>query len=141
MEDNWTDGHDAMLESVHLVQKGEAERAFNVLDGALGQATEANHVTWIRILCRHAAVVAHAAGDRGREIRYTEKALPYARDSKDYPFAIYNLAQLFLRDGQADLAKQYAIKAYELSTTAGTDTNHELAVALLKQWPEIGQNR
>ena len=138
MEDNWERGHHVMLESLHLVQSGEREQAFNVLDSALEQATEENHVTWIGILCRHAAVVAHAAGDRRREIRYTEKALPFA---KDYPFAIYNFAQLLLRDGQVDLAKRYATKAYELSTTGETDADRDLVAALLKQWPEIADNR
>jgi hypothetical protein len=62
------------------------------------------------------ADVAHIAGDRRREIRYTENALPYAND---YSFAIYNFAQLLLRDGQADLAKRYATKAYELKHHRG----------------------
>jgi tetratricopeptide (TPR) repeat protein len=107
------DKRDVMVESLHLVQRGESEQAFNMLDNALEHATNENHVTWIRTLCRHAALVAHIAGDRRREIRYTESALPYAND---YSFAIYNFAQLLLRDGQADLAKRYATKAYELST-------------------------
>jgi tetratricopeptide (TPR) repeat protein len=138
MEDNWERGHNVMLETLHLVQRGEAEQAFKVLDSALEQATEEGHVTWVTILCRHAAIVAHAAGDRRREINYTEKALSY---TKDYPFAIYNFAQLLLRDGQADLAKRYATKAYELSTTGATDANRDLTAALLKQWPEIAENR
>jgi hypothetical protein len=132
------DKHDVMVESLHLVQRGESEQAFNMLDSALEQATEENHVAWIRTLCRHAAVVAHIAGDRRREIRYTENALPYAND---YSFAIYNFAQLLLRDGQADLAKRYATTAYELSTTGGTVADRDLAAALLKQWPEIAENR
>ena len=138
MEDNWEHGHHVMLESPHLIQRGEREQAFNKLDSALEQATAENHVTWFRILCRHAAVVAHIAGDRRREIRYTEKALPYAND---YSFAIYNFAQLLLRDGQADLAKRYATKAYELNTTGGAVADSDLAAALLKQWPEIAENR
>jgi tetratricopeptide (TPR) repeat protein len=130
--------HDVIVESLHLVQKGESEQALNMLDNALEQATEENHVKWIRTLCRHAALVAHIAGDRRREIRYTENALPYAND---YSFAIYNFAQLLLRDGQADLAKQWATKAYELSATGETVADRDLAAALLKQWPEIAENR
>ena len=129
------DKRDVMVESLHLVQRGESEQAFNMLDSALEKATEENG---IRTLCRHAALVAHIAGDRRREIRYTESALPYAND---YSFAIYNFAQLLLRDGQADLAKRYATKAYELSATGETVADRDLAAALLKQWPEIAENR
>jgi hypothetical protein len=121
-----------------LCKRGEAAQAFNMLDSGLQQATAENHVTWIRILCRHAAVVARIARDGRRQIRYTEKALPYATD---YSFALYNFAQLLLSYGQADPAKGYATKAYELSTTAGTDADRDLAAAILKQWPEIAENR
>ena len=93
---------------------------------------------WIETLCRHGAAVAQIAGDRRREIRYAEKALPYA---KDYSFAIYNFAQLLLRHGQAGRAKQYATQAYELSTTGETVADRDLAAALLKQWPDIAGDR
>jgi tetratricopeptide (TPR) repeat protein len=132
------DKHYVIMESLRLVERREAEQAFNMLDSALAQATEENHVAWIKILCRHGAAVAQIAGDRRREIRYTEKALPYA---KDYSFAIYNFAQLLLRDGQTGLAKQYATQAYELSTRGETIADRDLAAALLKQWPEIVENR
>jgi hypothetical protein len=138
MEEKREHGHDVMLKSLDLVRKGKAEQAFNLLDSALQEATEKSRVIWIRMFCRHTAVVAHIAGDCSREIRYTEKALPYV---KDYSFAIYNFAQLLLRNGQADLAKRYAAKAYELSTTGGTDADRDLATALLKQWPDIAENR
>jgi hypothetical protein len=134
MEDN----DHVMMESLHLVQKGEGAQAFSMLDSALEQATAENHVTWIRILCSHAAVVARIARGGRRQIRYTEKALPYA---VDYSFALYNFAQLLLSDGQAGPAKGYATKAYELTTTAGRDADPDLAAAILKQWPEIAENR
>ena len=60
---------------------------------------------WIKIICRHATVLAHFMGDRSREIQYTERALPYA---KDYRFAVYNFARLLLMDGQVGLAERRA---------------------------------
>jgi hypothetical protein len=47
----------------------------------------------------------------------------------------------YCENGQADLAKRYAAKAYELSTAGGTDADRDLATALLKQWPDIAENR
>jgi predicted Abi (CAAX) family protease len=63
---------------------------------------------------------------------------PYA---KDYSFAIYNFAQLLLRNGQTCVAKRYATQAYELSTRRETLADRDLAAALLKEWPEIVENR
>lgn len=126
-----------MQQSVELAKTGEIEQALGVLDGALAQATEENRGQWIKILCRHAAVLAHFAGDRRREIQYTERALPYA---KDYRFAVYNFAQMLLMDGQAGLAERYATEAYELSMAEGTEADRDLAAAILKQWPKIAES-
>jgi tetratricopeptide (TPR) repeat protein len=138
MEGLWERGRQAMQQSLELAGTGKHDQALSLLDGALAQATEENRGMWVAILCRHAAVFAHAIGDRHREIRYAEEALPYA---KDYRFAIYNFAQLLLRDGQVDLAQKYASEAYSLSIAEGTDADRDLAAAILKQWPDIAENR
>jgi tetratricopeptide (TPR) repeat protein len=127
-----------MQRSVELAKTGEIEQAMGALDGALAQATQDNRGIWIKIICRHAAVLAHAIGDRRREIQYTEQALPYARD---YRFAVYNFAQLLLIDGQVGRAERYATEAYELSVAEGTEADRDLAAAILKQWPNIAENR
>ena len=90
------------------------------------------------MFCRHAAVVAHIAGDCRREIRYREKALPYVKIIHSRSIISLNC---YCENGQADLAKRYAAKAYELSTAGGTDADRDLATALLKQWPDIAENR
>ena len=138
MEGPWERGRQAMQQSVDLAKTGEIEQALGVLDSALSQATQENRGIWIKMICRHAAVLAHAMGDSRREIRYTEQALPYA---KDYRFAVYNFAQLLLLDGQAGLAERYATEAYELSIAEGTEADRDLAAAILKQWPNIAENR
>jgi hypothetical protein len=89
---------------------------------------------WVRTLCKHAPVLAKATGDRGREIRYVKQALPYAKDRQ---FALYNLAELLLRDGQTSAAKKYAAEAYQLSSAEGTTDSRELATAILRLWPSL----
>jgi tetratricopeptide (TPR) repeat protein len=138
VEGPWERGRQAMQRSVELAKTGEIEQALGALDGALAQATQDNRGIWIKIICRHAAVLAHAIGDRRREIQYTEQALPYARD---YRFAVYNFAQLLLIDGQVGRAERYATEAYELSVAEGTEADRDLAAAILKQWPNIAENR
>ncbi len=137
MEGPWERGRLAMQQSVELAKTGEIEQALGLLDSTLAEATQENRSKWIKIICRHAAVLAHFMGDRRREIRYTEQALPYA---KDYRFAVYNFAQLLLMDGQVGLAKRYATEAYELSIAEGTEADRDLAAAILKQWPNIAEN-
>jgi hypothetical protein len=127
-----------MQHSVDLAKTGEVEQALSVLDSALAQATQEDRGKWIKILCRHAAALARFTGDRRREIQYTERALPYARD---YRFAVYNFAQLLVTDGQVGLAERYATEAYKLSIAEGTEADRDLAAAILKQWPDIAQSR
>jgi hypothetical protein len=76
--------------------------------------------------------------NRGREIEYTKQALPHA---VDYRFAAYNFAQLLLRDRQLNPARRYARDAYELCTTPETEADRDLVAAILKQWPNIADDR
>lgn len=52
--------------------------------------------------------------------------------AKDRQFALYNLAELLLRDGQIGAAEQYATEAYQLRVAEETADNHELATAILR---------
>jgi hypothetical protein len=124
--------------SLQLVRTAQIEQAFVVLDAAITEAILEHQGEWIPTLCRHAAVLANAKGDRRREIEYTKQALPHA---KDYRFAAYNFAHLLLRDGQVDVAQRYATEAYELSMASETEADRDLTAAILKQWPNIAKNR
>jgi hypothetical protein len=126
--------HRVMMGTVDQIQRGETEHAFGDIDRTLADALHDNQELWIKTLCKHAAVMAHAAGDRDREIRYTKQALPFATDRQ---FALYNLAELLQRDGQIGAAEQYATEAYQLSVAEGTADNRELSAAILRLWPSI----
>ena len=135
MDTEWANRvHRVITSTVDLIQRGETEQAFGDIDRTLADALHDNQELWVKTLCKHAAVMAHAAGDRDREIRYMKQVLPYAKDRK---FALYNLAELLLRDGQTGAAEQYAIEAYQLSIAEGTADNRELATAILRLWSSI----
>jgi Tfp pilus assembly protein PilF len=123
-----------MMSTVDLIQRRETEQAFTDIDQTLNDALHDNQDLWVKTLCKHGAVMAHAAGDRDREIRYLKQALPYAKDRQ---FALYNLAELLLRDGQIGAAERYATEAYQMSVANETADNRELATAILKLWPSI----
>jgi hypothetical protein len=137
LEQPWSERVEEVIkQSVELAKTGDKEQVLVFLDGALAEVTPENRGdSWTQVLCRHAAVLANAMGDRRREIRYTEQALPYA---KDYRFAVYNFARLLLRDGQVYLAERHATEAYKLSLAGGNRSDRDLVAAILKQWPNIG---
>ena len=138
MDTEWANRvHRVMTNTVDLIQRGETEQAFGEIDRTLTDALHDHQELYFKTLCKHAAVMAHASGDRDREIRYMKQVLPYAKDRQ---FALYNLAELLLRDGQTGAAEQYATEAYQLSVAEGTADNLELATAILRLWPNIAES-
>ena len=139
MEEQWPDRvHRVMMSTIDLIQHGQKEQAFSDLDNTLADALQDKQAPCVTTLCRHAAVMAHAVGDRHREIQYTKQALPFAKDRQ---FAVYNLAQLLLLDGQMSHAEQCASEAYQLSMAEESQGNRDLVTAILKVWPNIAENR
>jgi hypothetical protein len=126
-----------MHQSLEFMRSGKYEPALRLLDEAIAEAVQENRHIWVRILCRHAAVISQRIGDRRREIHYNQLRLPLA---KDYAFAAYNFAQLLLSDGQVGRAEEYAAEAYRLAIAKETEDHRDLAAAILKQWPSVDPN-
>ncbi len=53
--------------------------------------------------------------------------------------ALYSLADALFQEGQTDLAKQFAVKSYELSVQRDTEQGRALIELIIKRWPEIRQ--
>ena len=65
MDTEWADRvHRVMMSTVDLIQRGETKQAFGDIDLTLAEALDDNQELWVNTLCKHAAVIAHAAGDR-----------------------------------------------------------------------------
>lgn len=136
-EKSWKRVRDVIMRTLELVRNGESEKAFATLDSAIAELPEQHRNVLGVLLLRHAAVLANSKGEQDREIKYTQQALPYA---KDYSFAAYNLSQLLLKDGQVDLARRYALEAYKLSCESKDESNCDLVKAILEQWPNLATN-
>lgn len=106
------------------------------MDDVLAEAVRENRATLISTLCGHAAVLAHAMGERARQLDYEEMALPFARD---WRFAAYNFAQLLMSDGQMVRVQSYARDAYRLSIASEAQADRDLAAAILRQWPDAAE--
>lgn len=133
-DESWKRARDVIVHTLKLVRKGQMDKVFAALDSAIAEVPEDHRSLEGVLLLRHAAILARANGKRDREIDYTKQALPYA---KDYRFAAYNFSQLLLEDGQANLARQYAMEAFKLSCTCGNETDRDLVKAIRKQWPDL----
>jgi tetratricopeptide (TPR) repeat protein len=121
-------------ESSELSKRGENQRALKLLDDAIAEAIRENRSIWVCTLSRHASVIADEMGDLHLVRRYREQCL--VRDP-DNPFTLSSLADVLHRQGEDDLARQFATKSYRLSMQRDTELDRALVESLLKTWPDI----
>jgi tetratricopeptide (TPR) repeat protein len=121
-------------ESTELWESGQPQKAFKLLDDAIAEAIRANRSNWVRTLALHAAVLSDFMGDLRLARRYREDCL--SQDPDD-PMALYGLAKVLSRQGEADLAKEYATKAYKLFMQRGTELDHAMLEGIMKHWPDL----
>jgi tetratricopeptide (TPR) repeat protein len=126
----------ALSDSVELSKLGDLEKALKLLDNAIAIATqEGDHSQSVITLCHHAAVLCHSTGNFTLVKRYYEQSLIH---NPDNPRALYGLAKVALDQGDADTARVYAKKSYEV-TVEGDDeiAKRGLLDVIAKHWPDI----
>jgi len=121
-------------ESSVLWQSGQPEKAFKLLDDAIAEAIRATRSIWVRTLALHAAVLSESMGDLRLARRYREDCL--SQDPND-PMALYGLARVLSRQGEIDLAKSYAAKAYDVCARRRTELDRVILESITKEWPGI----
>jgi tetratricopeptide (TPR) repeat protein len=123
-----------MVKSAKLWRSGDLRRALKLLDGSIAEAVRQGRRDWAQALSRHAAVMCRLDGDLRSARRYNEQALSYGPDS---PMTIYGLAEVLLEQGEAELAREYAKKCYELSVRGGTELDRARIELIVRRWPEL----
>jgi tetratricopeptide (TPR) repeat protein len=125
----------AMRASTDLLQNEEYNKALELLDQALDAAMKSGERSnWIPTVCNHCALIADFAGRHNLTRRYYEQTLFY--DSENAR-ALYGLAKLLREAGEADLAKTYAAKCYDI-VIRSTDRKWSGLLGLVtKGWPEL----
>ena len=121
-------------ESSVLWESGQPEKALKLLDDAIAEAIRAARSIWVRTLALHAAVLSESMGDLCLARRYREDCL--SQDPND-PMALYGLARVLSRQGEADLAKSYAAKAYDVCARRRTELDQVILESIIKEWPGI----
>jgi len=134
--DNFEQVRRAVNRSVELWRLGKQQQALKLLNDAIADSIqEKAGRSSVCTLCHHAAVLCQSVGDVGQVKHYYEQSLIH---SPDNPRALYGLAKIALEQGNADLAKEYAKRAYA-ATVQGDDeiAKHGLLDLIALHWPEI----
>src|SRR5437016_6894717 len=103
---------DVIQQSIELSKMGEMRQALELLDEFLAKASSNNWKDAIRLVAGTAAVMADTAGNPELVRRYHEQLLTYFPEDTQ---ALYGIARALHKQGETDLAKEYATKCYELS--------------------------
>jgi tetratricopeptide (TPR) repeat protein len=127
----------AMTSSTKLMREGLNEQALGLLDEAIVEAVRQQDILWIRMLSRHASVVANFLGNFHLERQYHEQSLAV---SPEDPLALYGLAKVALKLGELEVAQQHAKKCYEAILRSDNEiVKQGLTDLVLKNWPEVAR--
>jgi hypothetical protein len=128
---------EAMTCSTKLMGEGLNDQALLLLDESIVQAVRQQDSLWIRVLCRHASVVANAMGNFQLEKQYNEQSLAV---SPEDPITLYKLAGVALKLGEPEIAKHYATRCHEAILQSGDEiVKQGLLDMVLKDWPEVAR--
>ena len=120
-------------DSTELSKAGEPRQALKLLDESIEEAIREQRPGWVRVLSRHASVIADSVGDLQRARYYCEQVLSHAPES---PGALYALADVLFREGETEKARTYAIKCYRVSVIGSGEENKALVELLRERWPD-----
>ena len=126
---------EAIKRSVELSKAGEDYEALKLLDESIASAIREKQVPWIITLSRHAAVISDFIGDTDRRKRYYEQCLQFEPED---PLALYGLAEVAHKEGDAELARKYAARCHK-AIVEGDDelAKQGLLDLVAKRWPEV----
>ena len=128
----------AITASLKLVERGEQSEALKLLDEAIAEAKREQNVSWIRMLCHHAAIVSRFTENLTSAQHYYEESL--ASDPENAR-ALYGLATVALDQGHLEIALQYAKRSYTANLRREDDEvlKQSLLDLLLKHWPDLAE--
>jgi hypothetical protein len=138
MADEYTGYGGAMCQISRLWVKNQCSEALALADEWIAKAEQEKELYWMDMLCLLASSVAESMQNFGLAVRYCENVLSHD-DGKDSvtAMALYNMAGATFRQGEIDLAKQYAARSYALASHSEEKTKLSLAELLVKVWPDV----
>jgi tetratricopeptide (TPR) repeat protein len=125
---------DIIKKAVQLTGVGENSKALALLDDAMTKSAD----DWqVRSLADLATIISRSSGNLQLMRSYCERRLAF--DPEDTR-ALYQLADCLALLGDWQLARQYAIKSYELSIAKGETEGRKIRTLIERRFPEIKPN-
>ncbi len=131
---SWQRYRDAMSESAKLARQDDNEGALRVLDDAIAMAVSENQNRWVLTLGHHAAVISNFLGDLSREKNYYQTSLAF---NPENPLALLGLANVAKKQGEIELAKEYAARCYKALISSEYFLKDALLQSVQQKWPEV----
>jgi tetratricopeptide (TPR) repeat protein len=128
---------EALADSIALLNQEKNEEALELLDKSIVDAIGKHQIQWIRTLSHHAAIISNHIGNLRRVKHYYEQSLAF--DSVD-PAALYGLADLARRQGEVEIARQFAARCQKAIVEGNDEIMKEgLLDLVLLHWPELAE--
>ncbi len=127
---------DAVLGSLKLSMAGRHQEALRLMDDLIAEAIKEGEELWLFTFIDHAAILnASGVPDHSLLRHYYEQYLTY---SPENPRALYGLADVAMKDGQTDIAKQYAKRCHQALVQSKDEiAKKNLLDLVLDRWPQL----
>lgn len=127
--------HNALNGSLKLSRSGQLQEAYRLMDEVIAEAIKEGDNLSAILLIDQAALLNGVKRDLSLVKHYYEQILTY---SPENPRAWYQLADIAMKDGQIDIARQYAKKCYQ-AILQGDDNKirQDLLDLVLERCPEV----
>ncbi|HEX4002871.1 MAG TPA: hypothetical protein VHX36_09485 [Candidatus Acidoferrales bacterium] len=127
---------DILIQSTELWRSGQHAKALTLIDEWIAKMEEKKDVgTSVQLLRMHACLIAGAMNDWRLVRHYCDEVLAVEPENA---LTFYTLADAMFRQGEVNLAKLKAARAYALVCHSHDARDRGLLELLIKRWPEIG---
>jgi hypothetical protein len=126
---------DVMLRSIELTKSGHHREALSLADEWIANTESKNGTTSsVQFMRLHAGVIARAINDLPLVRRYCEHILSQEPENV---LALYTLADVLFLQGENDLGRCQAARAYALVRDSSGRVDRDILELLIERWPEI----
>ena len=106
----------AIERSLALSRDGGFDEALSTVDEAIAKATHEGEARWLRVMSRHAGVMADAAGQFERARRYYESAITQGEQD---PWLMLGAALVCSKLDDGAAARTWFDRSYEIASETG----------------------
>jgi hypothetical protein len=125
-------------DSGELSSAGRLDDALNLINVVMADAEGRGEIMWLRTLSRHASAMCRSLGNLTMARHYIERLVQCDPSSAMARFA---LAEIMLRQGEAEQAKAQAAESYSLALGSTDEVDKGAIELIARLWPEMAAVR